>query len=295
MNSTNISPTHHYPFGMLIPGRQWSAGSEYRFGYQGEESDDEIYGDNNSYAFEYRIYDSRLGRFLSVDPLAPQYAYNSPYAFSENRVIDAIELEGLEKFQISELPDGKLSVTLIKIATDFEVYDSRKNTSTNYFPEIEMDKQLGGSIVNEDKSRIRTPDGNVFYNPNGSAPSADPTPQDFWYVFNSSDPVKLKTVDINGGTFTRYSLNSEVEILNSIDAIRPAIEAIKNENINWKFEIDNYDVIDIYVGDEFKSHMKTRFEEQGYDSNKIKWVDQEKKGSSMEIQFKKIEVDRSDY
>ncbi len=31
-----------------------------------------------------------------VDPLAPSYPHNSPYAFSENRVIDMIELEGLE-------------------------------------------------------------------------------------------------------------------------------------------------------------------------------------------------------
>lgn len=38
----------------------------------------------------------RVGRFLSLDPLAAKYPHNSPYAFSENRVIDAIELEGLE-------------------------------------------------------------------------------------------------------------------------------------------------------------------------------------------------------
>jgi hypothetical protein len=31
-----------------------------------------------------------------VDPLAPEYVWNSPYAFAENRVIDGIDLEGLE-------------------------------------------------------------------------------------------------------------------------------------------------------------------------------------------------------
>ncbi len=35
-------------------------------------------------------------RFFAVDPLAAKYPHNSPYAFSENRVIDGIELEGLE-------------------------------------------------------------------------------------------------------------------------------------------------------------------------------------------------------
>ncbi len=42
------------------------------------------------------MHDPRLGRFFAVDPLSIQYSYNSPYAFSENRVIDGVELEGLE-------------------------------------------------------------------------------------------------------------------------------------------------------------------------------------------------------
>ena len=33
---------------------------------------------------------------MSIDPLSEKYYYNSPYAFSENRVIDGRELEGLE-------------------------------------------------------------------------------------------------------------------------------------------------------------------------------------------------------
>ena len=42
------------------------------------------------------MHDPRVGRFFAVDPLFRKYPYNSPYAFSENRVIDGIELEGLE-------------------------------------------------------------------------------------------------------------------------------------------------------------------------------------------------------
>jgi len=38
-----------------------------------------------------------LGRFFNVDPLSEEYTYNSSYAFSENVLINAIELEGLEK------------------------------------------------------------------------------------------------------------------------------------------------------------------------------------------------------
>jgi RHS repeat-associated protein len=82
---------------MLMPERSYSATTKgYRFAFQGQEGDDEISGEGNSYAFKYRIHDPRLGRFLSVDPLRATYPWNSPYAFSENRLIDGVELEGLE-------------------------------------------------------------------------------------------------------------------------------------------------------------------------------------------------------
>lgn len=41
--------------------------------------------------------DKEVSRFMSLDPLAKKYPWNSPYAFSENVVINAVELEGLEK------------------------------------------------------------------------------------------------------------------------------------------------------------------------------------------------------
>tara|TARA_B110000967_G_C18870439_1_gene555101 strand:- start:736 stop:1632 length:897 start_codon:yes stop_codon:yes gene_type:complete len=70
--------------------------SSFTFGFQGQEGDDEVSGQGNSYVFKYRIHDPRLGRFLSVDPLGSSYPWNSPYAFAENRVIDGVDLEGAE-------------------------------------------------------------------------------------------------------------------------------------------------------------------------------------------------------
>jgi|GEM_PF-2047572 len=94
-----LSAVDYYPFGMMIPDRQWYAGSDssnYAYGFQGQEKDDEISGAGNSISFKYRFHDARLGRFLSLDPLSRKYPYNSPYSFSQNRVIDGVELEGLE-------------------------------------------------------------------------------------------------------------------------------------------------------------------------------------------------------
>ena len=75
--------------------------NDYRYGFQGQEEDDEMRGEGNNLNYKYRMYDPRIGRFFTTDPLSAKYPYNSPYAFSENRVIDGIELEGLEYLTIS--------------------------------------------------------------------------------------------------------------------------------------------------------------------------------------------------
>ena len=68
----------------------------YRYFFNGQESDGEVYGQGSLHTFEYRMHDTRIGRFWSVDPLAGKFPWNSVYAFAENRVVDGKELEGLE-------------------------------------------------------------------------------------------------------------------------------------------------------------------------------------------------------
>ncbi|GGD34360.1 hypothetical protein GCM10011343_25320 [Flavobacterium orientale] len=78
-----------------MPNRHGSAES-YRYGFQGQEKDDEVKGEGNSLNYTFRMHDPRVGRFFAVDPLASEYPWYSPYSFSGNRVLDMVELEGLE-------------------------------------------------------------------------------------------------------------------------------------------------------------------------------------------------------
>jgi RHS repeat-associated protein len=78
-----------------MPGRNYSS-SSYRYGFNGQESDPELFGSGNSASYEYRIEDTRLGRFLSIDPLSDKFPFYSPYQFCSNSPIMAVELEGLE-------------------------------------------------------------------------------------------------------------------------------------------------------------------------------------------------------
>jgi len=111
-----LTATDYYPFGSPMPGRVFENG--YRFGFQGQEKDDEITGVfGSNLSFDFRIYDSRIGRFLSNDPLGKLYPWNSPYSFSENDVIRAIDLEGAEKYFITNFYNEFGEVTKTKIRT----------------------------------------------------------------------------------------------------------------------------------------------------------------------------------
>ena len=54
---------------MLVPNRNYST-EDYRYGFNGMEKDDELKGKGNSYTTEFRQYDPRSGRWLSLDPIS---------------------------------------------------------------------------------------------------------------------------------------------------------------------------------------------------------------------------------
>jgi RHS repeat-associated protein len=91
-----VSIADYYPFGMQQVGRTWQGGG-YRYGFNGQEKDDDIAGDGDYLAYSFRLHNARLGRFLSVDPLSQEYPWNSSYSFAENSVISCRDLEGREK------------------------------------------------------------------------------------------------------------------------------------------------------------------------------------------------------
>jgi len=63
---------------MLLPNRHESS-NEYRYAFNGMETDKEVSGTGNSYTTQFRQYDPRLGRWKSRDPLEAKYASMSPY------------------------------------------------------------------------------------------------------------------------------------------------------------------------------------------------------------------------
>lgn len=79
----------YYPFGSQMPGRSLTGSSNYRFGYQGQhaEKDDET-GWN---AFELRLYEPGLGRWLTPDAMNQ---HSSPYLAMGNNPISRVDPNG---------------------------------------------------------------------------------------------------------------------------------------------------------------------------------------------------------
>ena len=79
---------------MTMSGRTYNNGSLYRYGFNGKENDKDISVGGQDYGM--RIYDSRIGKFLSVDPIEREYPELTPYQFASNTPIEAIDLDGKE-------------------------------------------------------------------------------------------------------------------------------------------------------------------------------------------------------
>ena len=108
---------------------------ENKIKFQGREFANKEFSDGSGlemYEFKWRIHDPQIGRFWQVDPLSDDYRYNSTYAFSENRVIDGKELEGLEYVSIHHYADGTNGIKMHYKSTDKEI-NERGGTTAGFF------------------------------------------------------------------------------------------------------------------------------------------------------------------
>lgn len=115
-----IASTADYsPFGVQLDGRTESS-SEYRYGFNSMEQDPEVKGEGNSYTSEFRQYDPRLGRWLSLDPMMMKYPWQTPYAGFNNCPIyfkdpsGAEGEEGNQEVQKHEVQKGDNLTALAK-------------------------------------------------------------------------------------------------------------------------------------------------------------------------------------
>src|SRR5882757_6334042 len=79
---------------------------KYRYGFNGKENDNEVKGIGDQIDYGMRVYDPRIGKWFSPDPLEAKYAMNSPYSFASNNPELFIDKDGAD-WIISTTKDAK--------------------------------------------------------------------------------------------------------------------------------------------------------------------------------------------
>ena len=150
---------------MLKEGMFAKSGEGYRYGFNSYEKDDEIKGLGNSIDFGARIYDPRLGRFKSLDPLKRNFPSQTPYRHGNNNPIYLIDQDGKYPNPIKLILD--LLRAFEPLTTNNMVGDLKKN---GYFSRGYTIGQFGVSFQDaiiesigeeENKEFYRTKKGNV--------------------------------------------------------------------------------------------------------------------------------------
>ena len=114
-----------------MDNRNYSS-DNYRYGFNGKEKDDEVKGAGNEYDYGMRIYDPRLGRFMSVDPLYIDFPELSTYQYASLNPIENIDLDGLEGKPSEKGANGAtLQFAQSSVFVAKPIHDPKKNTVNN--------------------------------------------------------------------------------------------------------------------------------------------------------------------
>jgi RHS repeat-associated protein len=140
-----MTNSSYLPFGQVMPNRHGND-NQYRYGFNGMESDPEIKGEGNSYTTEFRQYDPRIGRWLSVDPLAHQAAGWTPYRFCFDNPISYTD------------PDGRFETR-----KDARAYKKENGISGR----ISRDSDGEGFSINDKKNGVSYSKGDQWEQDNG--------------------------------------------------------------------------------------------------------------------------------
>jgi RHS repeat-associated protein len=103
----------------------------YRYQFNGKENDYDVKGDGDQLDYGNRIYDPRVGRFLSVDPITQKYPWLTPYQFASNTPIQAADIDGLE----ADFSKGKMKkheyIPGIPVVFQLETFGTNVAAATN--------------------------------------------------------------------------------------------------------------------------------------------------------------------
>ncbi|MBI1836639.1 MAG: hypothetical protein HYR91_05175 [Flavobacteriia bacterium] len=193
----------------------------YRFGYNGMEKDPEIKGEGNSYTTEFRQYDPRLGRWLSLDPLMRKFPWQSPYCAFDNNPIYYTDPYGLSATNGEDEDEEGLCG-----GPKLMMYDGRKGGGTIYEKVIEESCEN----FNPDFGRNgRTSDGthnDSFFKQNNDG--------NLELIKNDSDITPYKGIEDIFNNSANYSFDCAEYVM--VLHLRAQSQTLGEKKFNQKYE-----------------------------------------------------------
>jgi RHS repeat-associated protein len=180
---------------MELPGRHFAAATSYRYGFNGKEKDDEINpeGDGDSYDYGMRIYNPRLSKFMSVDPIFRKYPELSTYQFASDRPIDGIDVDGLEYATFTITVIKATGVVMdISVAKDYELKDKDTKGPGIKYVYVFLDKD-GNELPSTSKSEFKKNFYGIYAGPNN--PQLPEEGMDYTKVKDNYDLAPIDEID----------------------------------------------------------------------------------------------------
>lgn len=104
-----------------ISGQEALFATSYRFSFNGMEKDDEVKGLGNSLDFGARVYDSRLGRWLSPDAFEKKYPHLSTYCAMGDNPNLFVDPDGNDIIIYGRANNGKFYPVLTIITSEYNI------------------------------------------------------------------------------------------------------------------------------------------------------------------------------
>jgi RHS repeat-associated protein len=140
---------------------------DYRFGFNGMESEGTVYGEGNTYDFGARMYDGRIGRWMSTDPISQvhessySYVSGNPIIYfdqgGEDNIVYLVRLASAEAViskeqaeAIKDLCNSKLSAlgskTRVVVFESHEPFDPRHMDATDSYVFLGSKEEISTTI-----------------------------------------------------------------------------------------------------------------------------------------------------
>ena len=150
-----------------MPGRNFSR-EKYRYGFNGKEKDKDVAA--SDYDFGARIYDGRIGRWLSVDPLQAKYPGFSPYNFVANSPLSCFDPDGRLiifinglRFNEGAIDQGRKSPHMFGHGPARTGIYRRDRILQKYWRSGEKGNSFGRKVDIAERFKIRTGDHKDYY------------------------------------------------------------------------------------------------------------------------------------